>query len=107
MPTERNEHQKRTERFSLSSVLGHEVLTAAGVVEQAAATVTDARGFMVIVAWTQADDLLIRYVGETDFQTIPSLMAKALGVGAIYDFAIDAIKSSGANETAFSIALLK
>ena len=103
------EHQDYTERHSLAPILDHEVLTAAGVTEQAASSVLNPRGFMVIVAWTQADDLLVHYNHDEEgvFKTIPSAMAKAFGVGAIYDFAIDTIKSSGANETTFSIALLK
>ena len=105
----KKEHLNYSERHSLAPILDHEILTAAGITAQTPSTVTQARGFMVIVAWTAADDLLVHYIHDDAgiLKTIPSAMAKAFGVGAIYDFPIDSIESSDVNETAFSIALLQ
>ncbi len=92
-------------RTSLAPVVGSQEKTAAGTTAQVFSF--EPRAVIITVAWTQAEDLLVRYVGDTVFTTITEATIKGFSVGAIYPFAIQEFKSTGILETAFTLMGLK
>lgn len=95
-------HAKTTERESLAPVYDSEELTAAGTIIKTFSF--PPRAVMIVIPWTAAEDLQVLYVGDaTNWKTISEAAIKAMGAGAIYPFAIQSFRSSGAGETSFTL----
>jgi len=92
-------------RTSLAPVVGSEELIASGVTGQVFSF--EPRAVIITVAWVQAEDLLVKYVGDSVFTTISETTIKGFSVGAIYPFAIQEFKSTGPLEVGFTLMALK
>lgn len=93
------------ERTSLAPVVGSEEKKADGTTAKVFSF--EPRAVIITVAWIQAEDLLVKYVGDENFTTIPEVTIKGFSVGAIYPFAIQEFKSSAVLETGFTLMALK
>ena len=91
-------HELYSERESLAPILGAEEKAINGTTE--VVFTIKPRGVIIAVAWTAADDILVKFVGDTDFTTLSSEAIIALGTG-FYPLAIQSFKSSDTNETGF------
>ena len=94
-----------TEKYSLAPVTGVEELTAAGVTEKTFGFAP--RAIQIITPWSAAEGIEVKFVGDTSFTAISEAMVKAWTEGAIYPYAIQSFRSTGALETAFTIAALR
>lgn len=101
------EPQEYAERVSLAPVIDYEEQSINGTSEVTFTVQHEQpRAILIVQGWQSADNLLVKFVGSDSFTIISSVAAQAMGVGAVYPFAIASFKSSGNNETNFKIAAL-
>lgn len=97
-------HQLYSERESLAPYLGAEEKAINGTTE--VVFTIKPRAVIIAVAWSHANDLLVKFVGDTAFTTLSSATIIALGTG-FYPLAIQSFKSSGTGETGFVLVGLE
>lgn len=91
-------HELYSERESLAPYLGAEEKAINGTTE--VVFTMKPRAVIIAVAWSAADNILVKFVGDTAFTTISSAAIIALGTG-FHKLAIQSFKSSDVNETGF------